>query len=69
MDDAYTKSKRDKAPSVWHPSRDFFGISREIMRAFAPVLLQRLSPGLRDFILSGNESAALQTMKDLLRGT
>ncbi len=61
-----TPKANARAPSVWHPNREFFGINREIMRAFAPVLLERFSPGLRNFILAGSDSAALQTMKDLL---
>ena len=65
-DDAYTKSKIDRSPSVWHPNREFFGINREITRAFAPAFLERLAPGLRDFILLGDQATALAAMKDLV---
>ena len=64
-EDEYTKRKRERSPSIWHPNRCFFQVNREILRAFAPVLIERISPGLKQMIKSGRNAPAYKTMKDL----
>lgn len=63
--DEHTKRKIERSPSIWHPNRCFFQVDREILRAFAPVLLERLAPSLICLIKQGKSAPSFRIMRDL----
>ena len=62
---AYNRRKNERAPSIWHVDRHFYVISRSLIYAFTPLLLERISPGLQTLIEAGKTSPVLQIMSDL----
>ena len=64
-DDKYNRHRNARAPSLWHPNRHFYGVSRVLIRALLPSLLERISPGFLSLIQAGKQAPAMQLLRDL----